>query len=70
MAAHREADIHAVYDRAAREGLVVARLLWGEPSLYGTLRDEIRAARDRGLDYEIVPGITAPSLPRRRWRST
>ncbi len=53
------ADIHAAYDRAAREGLVVARLLWGEPSLYGMLSDEIRAARDRGLDYEIVPGVTS-----------
>lgn len=53
------ADIDAAYDRAAGEGLVVARLLWGEPSLYGSVRDEVRAARDRGLDYEIVPGVTA-----------
>jgi precorrin-4 methylase len=53
------ADIHAAYDRAAREGLVVARLLWGEPSLYGSVRDEVRAARERGLDYEIVPGVTS-----------
>ncbi len=53
------ADIHAVYDRAAKEGLVVARLLWGEPSLYGSVRDEVRSARDRGLDYEIVPGVTS-----------
>lgn len=53
------ADIHAVYDRAAQEGLVVARLLWGEPSLYGSVRDEVRAARERGLDYEIVPGVTS-----------
>jgi precorrin-4/cobalt-precorrin-4 C11-methyltransferase len=54
-----QADIHAAYDRAAREGLVVARLLWGEPSLYGSVRDEVRAARDRGLAYEIVPGVTS-----------
>lgn len=53
------ADIHGAYDRAAQEGLVVARLLWGEPSLYGSLRDEIDAARERGLDYEIVPGVTS-----------
>lgn len=53
------ADIHAAYDRAAREGLVVARLLWGEPSVYGSVRDEVRAARERGLDYEIVPGVTS-----------
>ena len=53
------ADIHAAYDRAAREGLVVARLLWGEPSIYGSVRDEVRAARDRGLAYEVVPGVTS-----------
>jgi precorrin-4/cobalt-precorrin-4 C11-methyltransferase len=53
------ADIHAVYDRAAQEGLVVARLLWGDPTIYGALADEVRAARERGLDYEIVPGVTS-----------
>lgn len=53
------ADIHAAYDRAAAAGLVVARLLWGDPSLFGSLRDEVRGARERGMDYEIVPGISA-----------
>lgn len=53
------ADIHAVYDRAAQEGLVVARLLWGDPALFGSVRDEVREARARGLEYEIVPGISA-----------
>jgi precorrin-4 methylase len=53
------ADIHAAYDRAAQDGLVVARLLWGDPAIYGSVRDEIRAARDRGLEYEIVPGVTS-----------
>lgn len=52
-------DIHAVYDRAAREGLVVARLLWGDPALFGSVRDEVRQAQARDLDYEIVPGISA-----------
>lgn len=53
------ADIHAVYDRAAAEGLVVARMLWGDPALFGGVRSEVREARARGLDYEIVPGISA-----------
>jgi precorrin-4/cobalt-precorrin-4 C11-methyltransferase len=52
-------DIHAVYDRAQREQLVVARLLWGDPAIYATLRDEVRAARARGLDFEVVPGVSA-----------
>lgn len=55
------ADIDAVYDRAAREGLVVARLLWGDPAIFGFVRDEVRAARDRGLECEVVPGITSLS---------
>lgn len=53
------ADIHATYDRAQAEGLVVARLLWGDPAIYGTLREEVREARSRGLDYEVVPGVSA-----------
>lgn len=55
------ADIHAVYDRAQAEGLVVARLLWGDPSLFGTVRDEIAQARDRGLECELVPGVSSLS---------
>lgn len=53
------ADVHDLYDRAAREGLVVARLLWGDPAIYGALRDELQVAREHGLDCEIVPGITS-----------
>lgn len=55
------ADIHAIYDRAQTEDLVVARLLWGDPAIYGTLRDEVGEARSRGLDLEVVPGVSALS---------
>jgi precorrin-4/cobalt-precorrin-4 C11-methyltransferase len=55
------ADIHATYDRAQAEGLVVARLLWGDPAIYGTLREEVHQARSRGLEYEVVPGVSAYS---------
>lgn len=55
------ADIRAVYDRARDEDLVVARLLWGDPAIYGTLRDEVAEARARGLDVEVVPGVSAYS---------
>ena len=55
------ADIRATYDRAQTEGLVVARLLWGDPAIYGTLREEVHEARSRGLDSEVVPGVSAYS---------
>jgi len=53
------AEIHAVYDRAQSDDLAVARLLWGDPAIYGSLRDEVCEARARDLDYEIVPGVSA-----------
>jgi precorrin-4/cobalt-precorrin-4 C11-methyltransferase len=55
------ADVHAVYDRAQAQGLVVAFVLWGDPAIYGKLRDEIREVCARGLDFEVVPGVSAYS---------
>jgi precorrin-4 methylase len=55
----RAPDILAVYDRAAADGLDVVRLAGGDPTLFAELGDELRAARARGLDVEIVPGVSA-----------
>jgi precorrin-4/cobalt-precorrin-4 C11-methyltransferase len=40
-------------------GLDVARLHSGDPSLYSALAEQCRRLDDRGLDYEIVPGVPA-----------
>src|SRR4051794_3194410 len=53
------ADIYAAYERAAREELVVARLYWGDPAIYGGVRAEAQEARSRGLPVEVVPGVSA-----------
>jgi precorrin-4/cobalt-precorrin-4 C11-methyltransferase len=53
------ADIYAVYDRAVREDLLVARVCWGDPALYGGVREEAREARSRGLAVEVVPGVSS-----------
>ena len=52
-------DIHGVYERAAREDLVVARLFWGDPSIFGAVREEAGEARARGLPVEVVPGVSS-----------
>lgn len=62
----------------AREGRAVVRLKSGDPALFGRLGEEIDAVRAAGIEFEIVPGVTAAlaaaaaastSLTDRRWAS-
>jgi precorrin-4 C11-methyltransferase len=52
-------DTVAIYARAATHGLRVARVQSGDPSLYGTLHEQIEACRRLGLSYELVPGVSS-----------
>lgn len=54
-----QGDVHAVYDRARADELVVVRLKGGDPMLFGAIEGEIAAVRDRGLGCEVVPGVSA-----------
>jgi uroporphyrin-III C-methyltransferase len=44
---------------AARSHRVVVRLKGGDPTLFGRAQEEIDALRRAGIDFEIVPGVTA-----------
>jgi uroporphyrin-III C-methyltransferase len=45
----------------ARQGKRVVRLKSGDAGLFGRLEEELDAVRAAGLDFEIIPGVTAPS---------
>ena len=54
-------DVLAAFDRALAEDLVVVRLKGGDPTIFGAMEPELTALRERGIAYEIVPGISALS---------
>ena len=45
--------------RAVEEGLTVVRLHSGDPAVFGAIGEQIDALEVNGIDYEIIPGVTA-----------
>jgi uroporphyrin-III C-methyltransferase len=54
-----QAEIHRRMIAAAREGRNVVRLQSGDPLVFARAGEEIEALRQAGVDFEIVPGVTA-----------
>jgi precorrin-4/cobalt-precorrin-4 C11-methyltransferase len=54
-------DVVAIYTRARNQGLHVARVHSGDPTVYGALHEQLQACRALGLATEIVPGVSSVS---------
>lgn len=52
-------EIIADMKLANERGEDVARVHSGDPSLYGAIAEQIRRLEDHGIDFEIVPGVSA-----------
>jgi len=57
----RQEEIHARMIELALAGFVVVRLQGGDPAIFGRAGEEIAALERAGVDWEIIPGITAAS---------
>lgn len=54
-----QSEINALMVHEARKGQRVVRLKSGDPLIFGRAGEEIRALREAGISFDIVPGITA-----------
>lgn len=52
-------EIHSRMLAYAAEGLIVVRLQGGDPLLFGRASEEMAALCEEGIEFEVVPGITA-----------
>lgn len=52
-------DVIAVYERALREGLRVARIHSGDPALWGGTQEQVDRCARLGIEVEIVPGVSS-----------
>lgn len=54
-----QVEINALLVQNALLGLQVVRLKSGDPLIFGRAGEEIEALRKAGIEFEIVPGVTA-----------
>ncbi|NOD63488.1 MULTISPECIES: uroporphyrinogen-III C-methyltransferase [unclassified Ruegeria] len=57
----KQSDIDALLVDYAQKGKRVVRLKSGDPTVFGRLDEEIEAVEAAGIDWQIIPGITAAS---------
>src|SRR3546814_17110837 len=52
-------EIVAEFEAAHAQGLDVARVHSGDPSLYGAIREQMRRLDALGIPYDVTPGVPA-----------
>jgi precorrin-4/cobalt-precorrin-4 C11-methyltransferase len=52
-------EVIALIERAEREGKTTVRLHTGDPSIYGAVREQFAALTERGIDFDVCPGVSS-----------
>ena len=52
-------EMTSIIVNAVKQGKVVARLQSGDPSIYGAIQEQMAALDEKGIAYEIIPGVSS-----------
>ena len=52
-------EVLAAMEAAEQRGETTVRLHTGDPSLYGAIREQMDALDERGIPYDVTPGVSA-----------
>ena len=52
-------EVLTVMERAEAEGKTTVRLHTGDPSLYGAIREQLDALREKGVGFDVTPGVSS-----------
>ena len=52
-------EVLKVFEEAEKTGKNVVRLHTGDPSLYGAIREQMDWLKEKGIEYDICPGVSS-----------
>ncbi len=52
-------QVLSLIDEAEEEGKRTVRLHTGDPSLYGAIREQMDALKEKGIAYDLTPGVSS-----------
>lgn len=52
-------EVIEIIEEAAGFGMDVVRLHTGDPTIYGAIREQIDLLEAKGIDYEVIPGVSS-----------
>ena len=52
-------EVIETIEQAVAKDLMVVRLHTGDPSIYGAIQEQMDALKKKGIDFEVVPGVSS-----------
>lgn len=52
-------EVIEIMEKSVGKGLKVVRLHTGDPSIYGAIREQMDRLDQKGISYEVVPGVSS-----------